>query len=547
MQGVETAVLIVGAGPVGLALANELGYRGVRCVLIERGEGEVPFPAGEGIFSRTMEHLRRWGLADRARHNPVFPDDYALNVGFATAVTGRLLALFQAPSNGAMPTAQNDSPEGILICPKMVFDPLLRQGAEARESVQLRYRTELLGFAQDADGVTARVKDLASGAEYDIRADYLAACDGARSAVRKQLAIPYVGSFGEGHNFAVWFRAPALRACLEKQFGCSLFQLHTVNTPRRPYLTAVDGRDQWRMSMYIEKGDDPQPLEAVQAAIGVSMPIEVVRAQPWAGHRVVAARYREGRAFLLGDAAHLRWPKGGFGANTGIGDAVDLGWKLAAVLQGWGGPQLLDSYERERRPIAIRNVNEASNNRTLDAAIEPDAAYDAEGDAADALRRQVENRIHALRLREFRTQGVQLGYRYRQSPLCAADDALEPPDDHMLYQPSTWPGGRAPHAWLADGRSTLDLFGRGFVLMCLDGQRAATAFADAAAVRGVPLREERFDDVALRALYERNYVLVRPDGHVAWRGDDVPADAGRILDLARGATTVPVPEALMPA
>ncbi|MCY1238364.1 3-(3-hydroxy-phenyl)propionate/3-hydroxycinnamic acid hydroxylase [compost metagenome] len=265
------------------------------------------------------------------------------------------------------------------------------------------------------------------------------------------------------------------------------------------------------------------------------MEIEVIRAQPWSGHRVVAQRYREGRVFLLGDAAHLRWPKGGFGANTGVGDAVDLGWKLSAVLNGWGGSGLLDSYEAERRPIAVRNVNEAANNRVLDGRIAADGLLDDASEQGEAARREAENRIHALRLREFSTQGVQLGYRYRQSPLCVSDGSLEPPDDHMVYQPSTWPGSRAPHAWLEDGRSTLDLFGRSFVLLRFDGSAQATPFQAAAEQRGVPFCEVPLASSSIASLYERRYVLVRPDGHVAWRGDELPVDALVVIDRVRGA------------
>lgn len=530
-------VLIVGAGPVGLSLANELGCRGVPFILVEQGDGQVVFPAGEGIFSRTMEHLRRWGIAGKVRHHAGFPDDYALNVGFATSIGGRLLALFEAPSNGQMPTHSSDSPEGIMICPKQVFDPSLREAAQAWGCGQLRHHTQLLRMEQDAEGVTAQVRDSASGNEYTICAQYLAACDGARSGVRKSLGIPYVGSFGEGHNFAVFFRAPALGPLLRERFGTSIFQLHTVNTLHRPYFTTVDGRDNWRMSMYVEKGEDPDPAAAVASAIGEPMEIEIHRAQPWAGHRVVAGSYGQGRCFLLGDAAHLRWPKGGFGANTGIGDAVDLGWKLAAVLEGWGGERLLDSYEAERRAIAVRNVNEAANNRALDALIAQDPMLDDDS-AQGALRRQRAGQaIFAYRLREFRTQGVQLGYRYRNSPIIVQDGSLEPPDDHMLYQPCTWPGSRAPHAWLADGRSTLDLYGQGFVLVRFDVPQTSvpSAFVLAARQKGVPLREVAIGEPGVRALYERDYVLVRPDGHVAWRGDELPADAGAILDIARGA------------
>jgi 2-polyprenyl-6-methoxyphenol hydroxylase-like FAD-dependent oxidoreductase len=532
----STAVIIVGAGPVGLALANELGYRGVPFAVIDDGDGGIPFPAGEALFSRTMEHLRRWGMAESVRHNPGFPDTFPMRIGFGTSLTGHLLATFDGPSNAEVPASASDnSPEGIAICPKFVFDPLLRRGAERFSFGMLRYHTRVTAVHDTVDGVTCDVVDLETNAQYTVAGRYLAACDGARSTIRRQLEIPYVGSFGQGHNFAVSFRAPALHGMMEERFGRRFFQFHTLNTPNRPYFTTVNGHDLWRMSMYIERDDDPAPEVALANAVGVPLDFEIARAQPWAGHRVVAQRYRTNNVFLLGDAAHLRWPKGGFGANTGIGDAVDLGWKIAAVLAGWGSPELLASYEAERRPIAIRNVNEAANNRVLDGLIAPDRSLDDE--SVDTLRRRADvgNAIHALRLREFRTQGIQLGYRYRNSPICIADGSLEPPDDHQVYSPSAWPGSRAPHAWLSDGRSTLDLFGRGFVLLRFAATAPFAGLADAAAASGVPFTDVPIDQPEIADLYERPLVLVRPDGHVAWRGDD-DGDALAIVDRVRGAT-----------
>ena len=531
-----SAVVIVGAGPVGLALANELGYRGIDYVVIDDGDGGVPFPAGEALFSRTMEHLRRWGLAESVRHNPGFPDDFPLTIGFATSLTGHMLAVFDGLSNTATQVAAGDvSPEGIAICPKFAFDPLLRRGAERFDCGTLMYRTRVIAVRDLGDRVECDVADLESGDERTISGSYLAGCDGARSAVRRAVSIPYVGSFGQGHNFAVSFRAPALHAMIQERFGRRFFQFHTLNTPNRPYFTTVDGRDMWRMSMYVERGEDPDPADALANAIGVPIEIDIARAQPWAGHRVVAERYRDNRIFLLGDAAHLRWPKGGFGANTGIGDAVDFGWKVAAVLEGWGGSDLLASYEAERRPIAIRNVNEAANNRVLDGFIQPDPALDDESPGASARISAVGNAIHALRLREFRTQGVQLGYRYRNSPICIADGSLEPPDDHMIYCPSAWPGSRAPHAWLAEKQSILDLFGRGFVLLRFDASASFQPMMLQAAELGVPMRDVLIEDAAIAELYERPLVLVRPDGHVAWRGDSVGIDARDLIDRVRGA------------
>lgn len=535
MKGsLRTSVLIVGAGPVGLALANELGYRGISYRLVDEGDGSVSFPAGEGIFSRTMEHLRRWGFSKEVRYTDEFPVEQNRVIVFSTSFEGQVLARFEGISNADEQRLNPFSPEGGMFCPKKAFDPALRRGAERWNTGTLSYRNRLVQFEQDDAGVRATVEDIERGTTFEIEADYLAACDGARSSIRRQLGISYVGSFAEGFNFAIYFRAPGLRQVLEQRFGTMLTQLHMLNVEHRPYLVAVDGRDLWRMSMYTLQTDSVDPADALVKILGPGIQTEVLRAQPWQGNRVVAERYRHGRAFLLGDAAHLRWPKGGFGANTGIGDAVDLGWKLEAVLSGWGGPRLLDSYEVERRPIAIRNVNEASNNRHLDAQISPDPLLDEVTEEGAEARKRLCEQLFALRLREFRTTGIQLGYRYRNSPICIADSSLEPPDDHMIYYPSTWPGSRAPHAWLdGNGKSTLDLFGRGYVLLRFNGAQTAD-FDRAAARRSIPLQAIDISCTKIRETYERDLVLVRPDGHVAWRGNSVPDDCGPLMDQVAG-------------
>lgn len=511
----SVSVLIVGAGPVGLAMANELGWRGVDYLLVEQGDGRIVFPAGEGIFCRTMEHLRRWGAADEVRHTPLFPVSRPRNVAFSTGLRGHTLALFEGVSNG---DPDPDTPEGAMICPKFAFDPALRANALKLGGGELRYGTRLVSFSQDEGAVSAVIEDTASGARTTVQAAYLAACDGASSPVRKALGIRMLGDFASGENFAIYFRAPALDEQLSAHYGAPLTQLHTLG-PRRPYLTAVDGRHEWRLSMYVEKGETVDAHAFLVEFLGESTPFEILRAQNWNGHRVVAERFREGRVFLLGDANHLRWPKGGFGANKGIADAVDLGWKLEAALRGWGGDGLLDSYDVERRQIALRYVNEASNNRVFDQMIEPSPELDEDTPAGAAARARLERLIYAYRLREFSTKGVQLGYRYRGSPVCVPDESsLEPPDDHMLYAPSTWPGCRAPHAWLAPGRSSLDLFGRGFVLLRFDASIDVQATVDAFRQWGVPLQVIDIAAPAIAALYEKALVLVRPDGHVAWRG-----------------------------
>jgi 2-polyprenyl-6-methoxyphenol hydroxylase-like FAD-dependent oxidoreductase len=531
VDAADPAVLVVGAGPVGLALACELGWRGISCLVIDQGNGEIVFPAGEAINVRSMEHLRRWGIADKARHSE-FPQDYPRNVVFVTRLLGHELARFERDSNNAAQAkAGRYSPEAAIWCPKKWFDPLLRDHATSLPGVSLRYGCRLDAFEQQGDGVRAIVSDVATGATHKIRSRYLAACDGARSQVRRQLGIAFEGAFAEGHNFGIYLRAPDL---LRRQPHGIASQFLTMSTRHRAALSTVNGKDLWRLSLYVgaAEADALDPAACVREAFGGDLDVEIIRAQPWSGHRVVAKSYRSGRVFLAGDAAHMLWPKGGFGANTGIGDAVDLGWKLAAMIEGWGGEKLLDSYEAERRPIGVRNVEEAASNRAADVDLPGGPLLEADGPDGDAARRRVGQIIRETRWKEWNTLGIQLGYRYAASPVIAGDGTPEPPDDPSEYRPSTWPGCRAPHAWLGPGRSILDRFGRGFVLVA-STTADMTAFEEGARRRGPPLDVLRIDDPVVSDLYEAPLVLVRPDGHVAWRGAAI-GDADGLLARVSG-------------
>ncbi len=531
-------VLIAGAGPVGLSLAIELAYRGVRSLLVEQSDGAVDFPTTNLANTRTVEHLRRWGIADEMRYRSGYPTAYPRNYLFVTRMTGHEIARFDHPANGDPRARSPYSPEGRLWISKPYFDPVLRRHAKSLEAVTVRYRATLQSFVQRGGGLTAVIRDEDTGRHENISADYLAGCDGGRSSVRRALGIPYEGVFSQGMNVAVLFRSPLLECT---KHGPAV-QYQIINAEINGAIAAVDGRELWRLNIRNLKREQIDDLNApakLRAALGDGVPFELLAVRPWTGHCVVAQKYQQGRVFLAGDAAHLNWPAGGFGMNTGVGDAVDLGWKIAAVLQGWGGARLLDSYTAERKPIAMINVNEAAEMRaSFDNQTPFSAKIEEDSDEGRQLREKARAAILRTRAKEFQhdSAGIELGYRYENSPICVADGTPAPPLDHGMYVPSTWPGARAPHVWLEHGRSTLDLFGKAFTLLNLSGAITnASAITQAAHRVGLPLEVVTIDDSRVREVYERHFVLVRPDGHVAWRGDALPAQPAAIIDQVRGA------------
>jgi 2-polyprenyl-6-methoxyphenol hydroxylase-like FAD-dependent oxidoreductase len=537
MSDDKLPVLIVGGGPIGLALAAELGWQGIECLLIEQGDGVVKTPKMNEVNTRSMEFCRRWGIADQVLDTP-FPLDWPKDVVFVTTMSGYELGRVTRPPRQVR--ASEHSPEYTQTCSQHWFDPILQRFARGFPKVTLRYRCRLDSFVGKADGVVATLTDLTTGKQEQVEARYLAGCDGAGSTVRRGLGVALNGKGMLGCAVNMFFRAPQLLEACGKKPGTFFIPVDRGGVWAN--IRIIDPRiGLWRLM--VNETDTDTRAETVdkdaylRRGVGRDFAVEWVDINVWRRQSVIAASYGGGRIFLLGDAVHQVSPTGALGMNTGIGDAVDLGWKLAAVLQGWGGAHLLDSYDAERRPAGTRAVESATrfhSNQTgwgdgLDALAEP-------GAVGDALRERVGARLVENVGVEFRTMGLQLGYRYEGSPICIADGTPETPDDPETYRPSARPGGRAPHFWIRDGQSVLDCFERGFTLLRLGRTAPETRALEAAALsRRMPLQTVTVEAPEAQALYERKLVLVRPDGHVAWRADALPADPDAILDRVRGA------------
>jgi 2-polyprenyl-6-methoxyphenol hydroxylase-like FAD-dependent oxidoreductase len=535
-MAVQTEVLIVGGGAVGLALATELGWRGRHCIVLDEGNGVIEHPRTGGISVRTMEHCRRWGIADAVRNNR-FPQDYRLDTLFCTSVAGFEVARVSMPSMAETPVPP-ESPERKVRCPQFWFDPMLSRSALDQPTASLRYHTRFRELHQDENGVTVQAQDLRDEATLEFRAQYVVGCDGPLSLVREQLGIAMSGIPLLNYSVNILFSAPTL---LERA-GQDAAERFIIVTPEGTWgnFTVVDGRGMWRLTLI--RDEERLDLDTLDAAAeirrGTGIPdleLEVHSIKPWRRTQLVADSYADDRVFLCGDSLHTMSPTGGFGVNTGIGDAVDLGWKLDAVLSGWGGPDLLASYEQERRPVGVRNAQAATANFKGWLSSTDRSRLLEDTPEGEQVRAVVGQELLEATHAEWESLGVILGYRYEDSPICLPDGTPPTPDDMSEYVPTARPGSRAPHAWLPDGRSTLDLFGHGFTLLhAAGGDPEAEPLLKAAAAAGVPLTAHAVPaDVV--DLYQARFTLVRPDGHVAWRSSSVPDGTEALLDVVRGA------------
>jgi 2-polyprenyl-6-methoxyphenol hydroxylase-like FAD-dependent oxidoreductase len=537
MANLETPILIVGAGPVGLALAADLGSRGVPCLVVEQSEGPPDHPRASVLNARSMEFMRRWGVTDAIRRDGT-PEDFPHTALYCTTLTGFEIARIERPHHGGSGSSV-ESPERAQRCNQIWLDPILRDLASGYDCVTIRFRCRFETAVEQRDHVLATVHDLANDQRETIAARYLIDCSGGHSPIRRALDIGMSGSNYLGYHLSIFVRAPDLWTHHSMGKAALINFVEPVGLWRN--LISLNGRELYRFGIRGKAYyDAPEQVDAERLfteAVGKQVPNEIISIRRWTARNVVADRYRAGPIFLAGDAAHLNHPAAGLGMNTGLGDAVDLGWKLAAVHDGWAGPALLDSYDIERRPVGKRNVGHADASHANDREQQPGPAIADDTPEGARARQALADALVPAQTRKVITDGLALGYRYDPSPIVWPDGTPAPEDTVTDYHPTARPGSRAPHAFVAPARSTIDLYGKGFVLMRLGtGAPDVSPLECAFAQRGVPLTVETVENPAVAALHERKLVLVRPDGHVAWRADTPPDDPLALADRVRGAT-----------
>ncbi len=534
----DSDVLIVGAGPTGLTLAIDLGRRGVRCTLIEQKERPAFLPKMERINARTMEIYRRMSLARHIRAAGLRAD-CPMDVYIVLALNEPPLLRLHYPSVEAAQVETRVTNDGTLplepyqLISQYTLEPLLKSIAETMPAVTVRFGCEFLSLRQDAAGVTAQVRRGDGGGE-ELRAAYLVGCDGGSSPVRKELGIALAG---EGNLLSLrqaLYRCDALFDLLPIGNGPGKGRHYHVADDKATQLIMQDSTKHWTLHSMVET--DAEMNAAFERTVGVPVRYEMLSCDPWRQNLLLAEHYGQGRVFLAGDAAHLVIPTGGLGMNSGVADAIDLSWKLAATLAGWGGPNLLASYEVERRQVGERNVG-ASRYATLGrrkwrSLWRPNIRDDTpEG-------RQTRFVLSAVADVEQRKSnemiGAELGYRYVDSAvICNVPGGPE----HLFreYQPTTWPGARLPHVWCNDGTPIQDRIPEGFTILKLGGTAAdATGLQRAIAARGAPATVLEVPDRIVREVYGYDLILLRPDLHVVWRGNAAPEDAGEIAAIATG-------------
>jgi 2-polyprenyl-6-methoxyphenol hydroxylase-like FAD-dependent oxidoreductase len=536
----DTPVLIAGGGPTGLVLASVLAQDGINCTLAERNPSTTRFPKMDITNGVSMELLRRLGVDEHLRQAGVAPQ-HSFDVIFAPGLNGPEVARWRLPSVDEQRASLQNSRNGTrpgqpwLRLSQALFEAVMMQRCQSDPLIDVRQGWRLDSCAQ-ADGAVHAVLANSDGEELTVRAKYLIGCDGASSQVRNQLGIQTTGVPAFTTLALVHFRSSDL-ANLH-----ALGQFWHLFCSTGVAVIAQDEIDTW--TLHVDLGpdvteDDPigDPREFVSRALGRTVAIEEILAcSLWGPNAQLADSYGRGRILLAGDAVHTMIPTGGYGMNTGLGDAFNLGWKLAAVVSGWGGQRLLDSYEAERRPIGERNRDASLEN----AGVHLQYRFMADADlvTADAP----EGAAHRATLAEFlnandgenTSLGVELDVRYDDSPIVCAPDTSAPPWDRRSFVPTVRAGHRAPNIVVEPDHTLFDDFGPGFTLVDPCNHPDAKQLIDEAALVGMPLHHLVLEDAHCRALYQDRLVLVRPDLHIAWSGHTV-TDAAAIIGRASGA------------
>ncbi len=545
-NSVVSPILIVGGGPIGLTLALDLAWRGIECTVVERrAEAEPPLPKCNHVAARSMEIFRRLGVADDLR-NAGLPADYPNDVSYRTSFTGQELTRIPIPcrrdryiATGGPDTGW-PTPEPPHRINQIFLEPILFRHAAASPRIRLINRASVERFEQTESGVTAVVRHLDTGGETEIACRYLIGCDGGGSIVRKGIGAQFKGDAVIQRVQSTFIRAPGLIDLQREKPAWATFSL---NPRRSGNCYAIDGKERWVIHNYL-KPDEPDFDSvdrdwAIREILGVSTDFayEVIQPMDWYGRRLVADKFRDRRVFLCGDSAHIWVPYAGYGMNAGIADAMGLSWLLAAHLNGWADAAILDAYEAERQPITqqvsyfvMDHAHAMAGQRgSVPANIEADDA------AGAAARQALGQKAYDLNVQQYCAAGLNFGAFYQGSPIIAYDDGEAPGYSMADFTASTVPGCRAPHFWLKDGRSLYDALGPEFTLLRFDPAIKTHALAEASLALGLPLAVLDIAPGEADAVYREKLVLVRPDQHIAWRGDEAPEDALGLLNHVRGA------------